>query len=64
MTFLLSFHPVVRNLDVMAGAQAASLNREEEATAGKGERSLDPCQLCESTHQLGNVPSFFLCVSE
>lgn len=30
MAFLLSFHPVVRNLDVMAGAQAASLAREEE----------------------------------
>lgn len=50
MAFLLSFHPVVRNLDVMAGAQAASLAREEEGHWRKAKGAWTPVNSVESTH--------------
>lgn len=52
----------MRNLHVMAGAQAVILDilRKTKHTFREAERSLDPCQFLRSTVHLWAVLSFML----
>lgn len=65
MAFLLSFQPGVRNLDVMAGTQAAFLDYTETGhTIGRLGGTRNPVNFMKAPHQPWNNSSIFLHAKE